>query len=63
MEHKKSDEAEKDYEVCITERLQKIVTVKATSVREAEQIAEQLWNDSEWVLGADDFVDAEFHAI
>ena len=52
----------KDYDVTITEILQKTVPIRAESLAEAEEIAERNWNDSEYVLSADDFQRADFKA-
>lgn len=52
----------KTYEVTITETLQRTVTIRADSLAEAEGIAETGWNNSEYVLTADDFVEAKFDA-
>lgn len=47
----------KTYEVTITETLQKTVAVEANSREEAERQVEQRWNDSEYILDADSFVE------
>lgn len=52
----------KTYEVTITETLQRTVTIRADSLAEAEGITETGWNNSEYVLTADDFVEAKFDA-
>lgn len=52
----------KTYKVTITEILQRTVEVKADSTAEAECAAEEKWNDSEYILSAEDFVRAEFSA-
>lgn len=50
----------KQYDVTITETLQRTVTVEAASQREAEQAVEDAWNHQDYVLGAEDFVGVEF---
>lgn len=50
----------KEFEVTITETLQKKLTVEATSRLEAEQMVEDMWNAGEVVLDADHFVGADF---
>ena len=50
------------FKVTITERLQKPVIVDAGNLDEAEQIISNNWRNSEYVLGAEDFVDVEFEA-
>ena len=51
------------FKVAITERLQKAVIVDAGNLDEAEQIISNNWRNSEYVLGAEDFVDVEFEAV
>ena len=48
------------YEVTITEILQRRVAVEAESQCEAEEIIQEQWNNEEYVLGAEDFVEAIF---
>ena len=52
----------KTYEVTITETLQKTVEVEAASREQAEELVEQKWNDSEYILDADSFVGVDFSA-
>ena len=52
----------KTYEVTITETLQKAVEVEAASRAEAQELVEQKWNDSEYILDADSFVGVDFSA-
>ena len=52
----------KEYNVTITETLQMTVLVRAASRAEAEERAEADWNRSKYVLGAEQFVGADFHA-
>lgn len=53
----------KEYDVEITETLQKIVTVRAESREEAEALVEDRWNNEEYVLTSDDFVRADFASL
>lgn len=46
----------KEYDVIITETLQMSVPIRAASRAEAD------WNQSKYVLGAEQFVGADFHA-
>lgn len=50
----------KEYDIKITETLEKTVTVRAESRLEAEAMVEVAWNKEEYVLGSEDFVGAEF---
>ena len=52
----------KTYEVTITETLQKTVEVEAASREQAQELVEQKWNDSEYILDADSFVGVDFSA-
>lgn len=52
----------KEFEVTITETLQKTVTVEADSKDDALQIAEDMWKDSDIILDADNFVNVEYHS-
>lgn len=52
----------KTYDVTITETLKMTVPIKADSLAEAEQKAEDNWNASMYILDADNFVGATFHA-
>lgn len=53
----------KEYDVTITETLQKTVRIRAESLVEAEQIAEEKWNNSEYILDAEHFKGADFHGV
>ena len=53
----------KEFEVEITETLQRTVVIRAGSRAEAEVLAEEMWNNEEFVLGAEDLVVAEFSAV
>ncbi|MCR0271537.1 DUF3846 domain-containing protein [[Clostridium] innocuum] len=50
----------KEYEVKITETLEKTVTVQAASRSEAEEKVEEAWNNSEYILDNENFVGAKF---
>ena len=52
----------KTYEVTITETLQKTVEIEAASREQAEELVEQRWNDSEYILDAEAFVGVDFNA-
>lgn len=52
----------KEYDVTITETLRKIVPIRAESRAEAEEVAEKNWNNSQYILSADEFQGVEFHA-
>ena len=51
----------KDFEVTITETLEKKITVEAMSKDEAEQAVRDMWNDADIILDADDFIDVSFN--
>lgn len=53
----------KEFEVEITETLQKTVTIRAKSRAEAEALAEKRWKNEELVLDADNFVDVDFSVL
>lgn len=50
----------KEYDIKITETLEKTVTVEANSREEAEAKVEQAWNNSEYILDSEDFTGAAF---
>ena len=52
----------KTYEVTITETLQKTVEIEAASREQAEELVEQKWNDSEYILDAEAFGGVDFDA-
>jgi hypothetical protein len=52
----------KEYAVKITEISSKIVYIEAESKIDAEIIAEENWNNSEYILDAENFVCARFEA-
>ena len=51
------------FEVTIAETLKLTVQIKARNQQEAEQIVSDNWYDSEYILGAENFVDVEFMAV
>lgn len=51
----------KDYEVTISETLQRTVQVRADNIAEAEAMVEERWRNSEYILGAEDFSEVNFH--
>lgn len=50
------------YKVEITETLKKTVEIEANDPDKAEEIAEQNWRNSEYILDAESFDGVEFHA-
>lgn len=50
----------KEYEVTITETLQKTVSIEAESREDAERLIEDMWKDSEIILDSDDFYDVSY---
>ncbi len=52
----------KEYDVTITETLQKTFTVEAMSKDDAEQMVHDMWNDADIVLDFDDFLDVSFRS-
>lgn len=52
----------KEFEVTITETLQKSLSVEASSKEEAERMVEDMWKSGDVVLDADHFVGAEFNS-
>ncbi len=53
----------KEYEVIITETLQKNIVVEADSREEAESVAEQKWRNSEYILDAEAFTGVTFTCV
>ena len=53
----------KEYDVEITETLQKTVTIEATSPEEAAKLVEAAYKDSEYILDAEHFVGVDFRTI
>ncbi len=52
----------REYDVTITEILRKTVTVEAESMAEAEQMVNDAWHNSEYILDADDFQEVQFES-
>lgn len=50
----------KEYDVKITETLERTVTVQASSKEEAEEKVNAAWSNSEYVLDSEDFVGVDF---
>ena len=50
----------REFEVTVTETLEKKVTVEALSQDEAEQAVRNMWNESDIILDAEDFIDVSF---
>ena len=53
----------KSYEVEITETLRRTVTVEARDYDEAISKVREAWRRSEYVLNADDFIEAGFEIV
>lgn len=53
----------KEFEIEITETLQKTVKIRAESREEAEAIAQEKWNQCEIVLDSENFIEADFSTI
>lgn len=53
----------KKYDVTITEILQKSVEIEAENYEEAERIVQERWENSQYVLGTDDFKTVDYNAI
>jgi len=58
----KEKAALRDFEVTITETLEKKVTIRARDRLEAEMIAQGEWDDSKHILDADNFTGVRFDA-
>ena len=52
----------KEFEVTITETLQKTVNIEAETKEEAAQLVKEMWNNGDIILDADDFADVEYAA-
>ncbi len=50
----------KEFEVTITETLEKVVTIEADSKEEALRLADEMWKNSDIVLDSDNFVDVDY---
>lgn len=53
----------KAYSVTITETLKMMVTVEADDQQQAEQMVSNGWHNSNYILGAENFVDVKFEAV
>lgn len=53
----------KEFDVMITETLERKITVEAASKEEAERIVTDAWNHEDYVLGAEDFTGVEFKTV
>ena len=53
----------KQFDVEITETLQRTVSVEATTQEEAERIVTEAWNNEDYVLDSNDFVDVDFKTV
>lgn len=53
----------KSFNVQITETLQRTVTVEALNYNEALTLVRVVWKKSQYVLDADDFIEAAFEVI
>ena len=53
----------KNYQVVITETLKMHVDIEADSPEEAEQLANDRWRNSEFILDADCFDGVEFNTV
>lgn len=50
----------KEFQVTISETLEKMVTIKAENKEEAKRLVQEQWEDEKYILGADDFTGAKF---
>ena len=50
----------KEYAVKITETLERVVYVKADNPLEAEELVQEQYNRSEYILDAENFIGVEF---
>ena len=62
VENETEEKTTRQYAVKITETLEKVVYIEADSRIEAEAMAEENWNNSEYILDAENFVCARFEA-
>ena len=53
----------KQFDVEITETLQRTVSAEAASREEAERLVTETWNNGDYVLDANDFVDVDFKTV
>lgn len=59
----KEKAALREFEVTITETLQMKVTVTAKDQSEAEQMVNDAWDNSDYILDAEHFIGASFDAL
>lgn len=52
----------KEFEVTITETLQKTVNIEAETKEEAAQLVKEMWDNGDIILDADNFADVEYAA-
>lgn len=50
----------KEYQVVVTETLERTITVEARNAAEAKEIVEQQWRNSDHVLDSDDYAGVKF---
>ena len=62
VENEEEEKTIRQYAVKITEKLEKVVYIEAESEWEAEGIAEENWNNGEYILDAECFTIATFEA-
>lgn len=53
----------KEYDVTITETLEKTVTVEAASKAEAEEMVRQQYYNSEYILDSENFTGVDFKLV
>lgn len=51
----------KEYDVTITETLEKVVTIEAESKEEALKLAEEMWKNADIILDAENFADVDYN--
>lgn len=62
LEANKKKAALREFEVTITETLEKTVTVEAANELEATELVETEWRNSDHILDADNYVGVTFNA-
>jgi len=53
----------KDYQIQITETLQKTLIIKANDAIEAKKIAESLYKEEKVVLDSNDYIETQIHPL
>lgn len=53
----------REYDVTITETLEKVIRVKAESCEDAEMKVKGKWDNSEYILDSGNFTDVSFQAV